>query len=98
MPICKPISMPSRSFWLYAAISAIFAVAALFLYLNSARASPGFRTDQFVRMIESRITGSTHLSIGPGVVLVVPQCQCSVKYLGTKIQGHVYAVYIEKLD
>jgi xanthosine utilization system XapX-like protein len=37
--------------------------------------------------------------MAPGGRRVVPQCQCSIEYLGTRPQGgDVYAVMIKKLD
>ena len=84
-----------RANWFFLAAGATVAFAWMIVY---AQASSGFRTDKFVRMIESQIAGNAHVSIGPGTTVTLMQCQCSVKYLGTKIDGHVYEVYLDKLD
>ena len=57
-----------------------------------------YRGDAFVRYIESRIVGSAHVQITPGITMTDPGCGCTVRYLGTKVTGHIYAVYFDKLD
>ena len=63
---------------------------------------PGFRTDPFVRMIEAQFAQNTHMPVEPGASAVLPNCGrgygCSVKYIGAKIDGHVYWFGIDKLD
>lgn len=66
--------------------------------LSHATAAYGFRTDPFVRMIERKLSGDTHVQIGPGTTVTSSECGCTIKYLGTKISGHVYEVYLDKLD
>ena len=80
---------------------ATFVLGALFVIsadISHAVARAGFQTDQFVRMIERRLSGDAHMNIGPGVMVSSPECGCTIKYLGTKIEGHVYAVYLDKMD
>lgn len=64
-------------------------VAAL---ISAAHGHPGFQSDGFVRMLER------HVGIEAGETKVLPECSCSVKYLGTKIDGKLYTVVIEKMD
>jgi hypothetical protein len=84
-----------RTNWFFLAAGATIALAWMIVYAHAAN---GFRTDKFVRMIESQIAGNAHVSIGPGTKITLMQCQCTVEYLGTKIQGHTYMVYLDKLD
>jgi hypothetical protein len=88
----------TSDFWFYAIAGLILALAGWIVYVSSANAASVFRTDPFVRLIERTITGNTGLSIGPGTKITLTQCQCTVEYLGTKIQGHTYMVYLDKLD
>jgi hypothetical protein len=92
------IPLLRQDFWFLLAASAIVVAAGLVVWLSGAHASTGFRTDPFVHLIESQISGASHVAIGPGTTVTIPQCQCSVKYLGTKIEGHLYMVYLDKLD
>ncbi len=48
--------------------------------------------DAFVQMMEQR-QGMTR-----GQTKVVPECGCTIRYLGTRINGRRYEVIIEKLD
>lgn len=67
----------------------IFAFFALVLYSHAATE---FRTDSLVRILEQQ------QGMYPGSTKVLPQCNCTIKYLGTKIDGHVYEVFLDKLD
>ncbi len=66
---------------------AAIAFILLVFYLRAA-----FASDSFVRLIEAR------QGIYPGQTKVLPECSCTVRYLGTKINGRVYSVILEKLD
>lgn len=75
------------------------AVLIVFLVATAAvAAAPRYGEDAFVRMIERQLSASAHFSIGPGVTITSPECQCTVKYLGTRIEGRHYHVDIDKLD
>ena len=78
-------------FW----IGALFVISA---DISHAVARAGFQTDQFVRMIERRLSGDAHFAVAPGVTVTTPECGCTIRYLGTKIDGHIYAVYLDKMD
>jgi hypothetical protein len=83
---------------LFVGIAAGFLLGTAGIVAIQAAPAPGFRTDRFVQMIERKISGSSHIQITPGVIVTDPDCGCTVKYLGTKIVGHVYWVGIDKLD
>lgn len=68
------------------------AIIGLIFFAGYASAETSFRTDSFVKMIEQQY------GMFPGQTRVLPQCGCTVKLLGTKISGHVYTVYLDKLD
>lgn len=34
----------------------------------------------------------------PGTMHVLPECSCTVKYLGTTVQGRDYAVHFRQMD
>jgi hypothetical protein len=84
--------------YLVIALVFVFAVFVMLAFGFGAHAAVGYSTDSFVRMIERKLSGDAHIQIGPGTTVTSPECGCSVKYLGTKINGHVYAVYLDKLD
>jgi hypothetical protein len=46
----------------------------------------------FIRMIEAR------MNITPGQTRVLPDCQCTVRYLGTTVHGTHYTIHLDKLD
>jgi hypothetical protein len=75
-----------RSFPILLPYSIILGAAAI----NAAHA--GYQSNSFVRMIEQ------HVGIQPGEVRVLTECSCTVKYLGTKIDGRLYTIVLEKLD
>jgi hypothetical protein len=52
----------------------------------------GAGPDAFVQMLERRE------GVFPGQTKVLPDCNCTVRYLGTVRHGRVYSVQIEKLD
>ena len=60
--------------------------------VNAAHGRGAFQSDGFVRMLER------HVGIEAGETKVLPECSCSVRYLGTKIDGKLYTVVIEKMD
>ena len=95
MPNFKSISARLPDLWFYIVAATIILLAGMIVYANAAT---GVRTDPFVRMIERRLSGDAHMNIGPGVMVSSPECGCTIKYLGTKIEGHVYAVYLDKMD
>lgn len=39
-----------------------------------------------------------HFQIMPGSTRVLPECGCTVRYLGTSVHGRRYTVVLEKLD
>jgi hypothetical protein len=80
-------TLTSRSLVKLLAATALAAIA-----MTIAHGSPSFQSDGFVRMIER------HVGVVPGQTSVLQECSCSVKYLGTQINGRVYTVVIEKLD
>ncbi len=89
MPNFKLTSRHLPDLWFYVVAAVIILLAGMMVYANAAS---GFGTDAFVRMIEQR------QGMYPGGTKVLPDCGCTIKYLGTKIEGHVYAVYLDKLD
>lgn len=82
----------ASDFWFYVVVGLILIAAGWLVYLSSARAESGFRTDPLVKIIEQE------QGLSPGGTRILPECGCTVRYLGTKIQGHVYMVYLDKLD
>lgn len=53
-------------------------------------ASP--RADAFIRTLEAS------QGIAPGSTRVLPQCGCTIRYVGTSVSGNHYTVHIDKLD
>ncbi|HZS57562.1 MAG TPA: hypothetical protein VFA65_24390 [Bryobacteraceae bacterium] len=73
-----------------AAIGLVLFVALLIAFAIGAMAAP---RDGFISVMEAAF------GMSPGGTRVVPQCPCSIEYLGAKALGRgVYAVYIKKLD
>ena len=77
-----------RMSWNYALVVAVVAIILIvaFRYAYSAGG------DAFVRMLEARE------GMYPGRTRVIPECGCTVRYLGTRVNGRVYSVELEKLD
>lgn len=48
--------------------------------------------DSFVRLLEQR------QGIIAGQTRVLPECNCTIRYLGTTVNGNHYSVHIDKLD
>ena len=48
--------------------------------------------DSLVRAIEMRE------GVAPGGTRVIPDCSCTVRYLGTTVHGNRYTITLEKLD
>jgi len=64
-----------------------------FVFLHNANASRAhFTQDNFVRLIEARE------GIVPGQARVIPDCSCTVRYVGTQVSGNRYKVVFDKLD
>lgn len=55
-------------------------------------AKPVFRSDAFTRMVERNI------GMAPGTMKTMPECGCTIRYNGTRINGGHYDVSIDKLD
>jgi len=73
-----------------AAMGLVLFVALLIAFAVGAMASP---RDGFIAVMEATF------GMAPGGTRVVPQCSCSIEYLGTRPQGKgIYAVYVKKLD
>lgn len=66
-----------------------FALAGSFAAIKIAL---GATYDPFVQMLERRE------GVFPGKMKVLPECSCTVRYLGTHVHGRVYTVILEKLD
>lgn len=79
----------ATDFWFYVVAFVIVVLAFLIVYANAGEI---YSTDAFVRMIEQ------HEGVYPGQVRVLPECNCSIKYLGTERRGNVYNVVLEKMD
>ena len=65
---------------------------------NDAYAVASHLSDSFVRLLEMKLSGSSHLQITPGVTVTLIECGCTVRYTGVKITGHHYDIGIDKLD
>jgi hypothetical protein len=52
----------------------------------------GASVNSFVQMIERRE------GVWPGKTTVWPDCNCSVRYVGTTVHGNRYTIVIDKLD
>lgn len=63
-----------------------------------AHAKSIYAEDAFVHMIERHLSANANFSIGPGVTITSMECNCTIKYLGTRIDGNHYHVDIDKLD
>jgi hypothetical protein len=48
--------------------------------------------DAFVQTMERRA------GLLPGQTKVLPECSCTVRYVGTAVHGHRYTIVIDKLD
>ncbi len=48
--------------------------------------------DNFVRLLEAR------QGVVPGQTRVLPECNCTIRYVGTFVHGKRYTVVIDKLD
>lgn len=53
---------------------------------------PLYANDGMVGMLER------HFQVVPGATRVLPECGCTVRYLGTTVHGRRYTVTIERLD
>lgn len=54
--------------------------------------------DRIVAMLEAKLSGLAHIEIYPGVLLTLVDCQCTIRYDGTKVTGHHYDVGFDRLD
>lgn len=50
------------------------------------------QTPSLVQTIEMRV------GVLPGQTKVIPECGCTVRYLGTKVRGRTYTITLQKLD
>jgi hypothetical protein len=48
--------------------------------------------NSFVQMLERRE------GMAPGGTKVIPDCSCTMQYLGTQVRGRDYFVHLRKLD
>jgi len=62
------------------------------LGVTLAQANAVVSDNAFVRQIEMRF------GVAPGSTRVWPDCQCTVRYLGTSVSRRVYSPHFEKLD
>jgi len=76
---------------IYLALITMLAMTVLALQA-SARQHGAYIEDQFVRLIEARE------GIVPGQARVIPDCGCTVRYVGTQVIGNRYKVVFDKLD
>ncbi len=74
--------MSKLAFW-----CAIFTALILFTAMGGASS-----TNSFIQMLERRE------GVAPGQTKVIPECGCTVRYLGTRVHGRIYTVELEKLD
>jgi hypothetical protein len=71
--------------WYFGALLAA-AVIILGITIHAALSS-----DSFVQMLEARYGA-------PGTTRVLPECGCTVRYLGTTVRGRDYDVHVRRLD
>ncbi len=72
------------------AVYLVIIAMALMLVFLAARNALG--SDNFVQMIERRE------GMAPGQTKVLPECSCTIRYLGTTVRGRNYDVHIRRLD
>ncbi len=70
----------------------IISAGALTVFLLVVLATYSNASDAFVQMIERRE------GIFPGQTRVLPECSCTVRYVGTTTKGRRYSVIFDKLD
>ena len=63
----------------------VFFVVALVAYSMAS-------SDSFIRMVEMRE------GVSPGQTRVLPECSCTVRYVGTSVHGRRYSVIFDRLD
>jgi hypothetical protein len=71
---------------------AIFSTMIFILGLLTGLPSVAAGYNAFISMIEKRE------GVWPGKTTVWPDCNCSVRYIGTSVHGHRYTIVIDKLD
>jgi hypothetical protein len=71
---------------LWIAIWLLLAAVVLGITVHAALSS-----DSFVQMLEARYGA-------PGTTRVLPECGCTVRYLGTTVRGRDYDVHVRRLD
>jgi hypothetical protein len=62
------------------------------IVVMAARIAWSMSRDSFVQMIEQR------QGMAPGGTKVIPDCSCTMQYLGTQVRGRDYFVHLRKLD
>jgi hypothetical protein len=67
-------------------------IIVLCAFVIYSHASSAFGVDPLVKALERE------QGLRPGRTMVIPECSCTVKYLGTRIEGHTYMIYLAKLD
>lgn len=73
--------------WSYGLIL-LAAAAILTMALSNAMGETG----NLVSILQMRF------QVSPGSTRVLPECGCTVRYLGTKVRGNLYTIQIQKLD
>ena len=75
----------------YTAIVAL-AVAIFWMMMLVFAAHQAHSADRFVALLEQRF------AMQPGSTRVLPECGCTIRYLGTNANGRHYNVRIDRLD
>ncbi len=66
-------------------------LVAVIIVMTVARAYSGY-DHPFVNAMER------HFQVYPGQTRVWPECGCTIRYVGTTVNGHRYSIVIDKLD
>jgi len=81
-----------RFLWFCLLLSFVVCVQSLMMWARADASRAHFTQDNFVRLIEARE------GIVPGQTRVIPDCSCTVRYVGTQVSGNRYKVVFDKLD
>lgn len=75
-------------------------ITATLLFLSGVAFAHGVgpTSDAFVRLMEHRFSAMAHVNVVPGSMILDLDCGCTVKYVGTRVNGIHYHIDLDKLD
>ena len=79
-------------------VSALILAIAMLILALAFHANATAQPDAFVVLLEQQLSVALQHPVHPGTTVTSPFCGCTAKYVGTKVNGRMYDIRIERLD